>query len=113
MIIKFETLEGFDNLRLVEPTWRGDSGDLIIDIELTKIIRRLYGDTDDKVLTFEISAVSMENGERFTMDKSCCKQLHGMTYTHSTLGLHYICELLLLYVGPEYPQHFYIKKQTT
>ena len=112
MIIKFEVLEGFDNLRLVEPTWRGDSGDLVIDIELSKIIRKLYGDIDDKVMTFEISAVSMPDSERFTIEKACCKQLNGMTYSHSTLGLHYICELLLLYVGPDYPEHFYIKKLT-
>jgi hypothetical protein len=109
MIIKFETLEGFDNLRLVEPTWRGDSGDLIIDSELTKLIYRIYGDTDDKVMTFEISAVPLENSERFTLE-SIKKGLPGAMYTHSTLGLHYICELLLLYVGPDYPQHFYIKK---
>lgn len=110
MIIKFEKLDGFDNLRLVEPTWRGDSGDLIMDIELTKIIHKLYGDTDDKILTFEISAVAIPDSERFTIERGCCKQLNGMTYSHSTLGLHYICELLLLYVGPDYPEHFYIKK---
>jgi hypothetical protein len=108
MIIKFEVLDGFDNLRLVEPTWRGDSGDLIIDIELTKLIHRIYGDTDDKVLAFEISAVPIENSERFTLE-SIKKGLPGAMYAHSTLGLHYICELMLLYVGPEYPQHFYIK----
>ena len=34
MIIKFETLDGLDNLRLVEPTWRGDSAELIVDISL-------------------------------------------------------------------------------
>jgi len=111
MIIKFETLDGFDNLRLVEPTWRGDSGDLIIDIELTKLIYRIYGDTDDKVLTFEISAVPLEDSERFTLE-SIKKGLPGATYAHNTLGLHYICELLLLYVGPDYPKHFYIKKLT-
>lgn len=110
MVLKFEVLDGFDNLRLVEPTWRGDSGDLVIDMELSKIVRKLYGDTDDKVMTFEISAVPLENSERFTIERSCCKQLNGMTYSHSTLGLHYICELLLLYVGPDYPEHFYIKK---
>lgn len=109
MVLKFETLEGFDNLRLVEPTWRGDSGDLVVDIELSKIIRKLYGG-EDKVMTFEISAVPLPDSERFTIERSCCKQLHGMTYSHSTLGLHYICELLLLYVGPEYPENFYIKK---
>jgi hypothetical protein len=112
MIIKFEVLDGFDNLRLVEPTWRGDSGDLLIDIELTKLIHRIYGDTDDKILTFEISAVPIENSERFTLE-SIKKGLPGAMYAHSTLGLHYICELMLLYVGPEYPQHFYIKKLTT
>lgn len=110
MVLRFETLDGFDNLRLVEPTWRGDSGDLVIDAELSKIVRKLYGDTDDKVMTFEISAVSMPDSERFTIERGCCKQLNGMTYSHSTLGLHYICELLLLYVGPDYPEHFYIKK---
>lgn len=110
MIIKFETLEGFDNLRLVEKTWRGDSGELVADIELSKAIRKLYGDTDDKVMTFEISAVPMENSERFTIERSCCKQLGGMTYSHKTLGLYFICELMLLYVGPDYPEHFYIKK---
>lgn len=109
MIIRFETLEGFDNLRLVEPTWRGDSGDLVVDTELSKIIRKIYGG-EDKVMSFEISAVPLPDSERFTIEPDCCKQLHGMTYSHSTLGLHYICELLLLYVGPEYPQHFYIKK---
>lgn len=109
MIIKFEVIEGFENLRLVEPTWRGDSGDLVIHNDLTQLIRKLYGDTDDKVLTFEISAVPLENSERFTLDK-ITKGLPGAMYAHSTLGLHYICELLLLYVGPEYPQHFYIKK---
>jgi hypothetical protein len=111
MIIKFETLDGFDNLRLVEPTWRGDSGDLIIDIELTKLIYRIYGNTDDKVLAFEISAAPLEDSERFTLDK-ITKGLPGAMYAHSTLGLHYICELLLLYVGPDYPEHFYIKKLT-
>ena len=111
MVLKFEVIDGFDNLRLVEPTWRGDSGDLMVDIELTKLIRRIYGDTDDKVLTFDISAVPVENSERFTLE-SIKKGLPGGTYAHSTLGLHYICELLLLYVGPEYPKHFYIKKQT-
>ena len=111
MIIKFETLDGLDNLRLVEPTWRGDSAELMVDIELTKLIRRIYGDTDDKVITFEISALPLEDGERFTLDK-VAKGLPGAMYTHSTLGLHYICELLLLYVGPEFPKHFYIKKLT-
>ena len=109
MIIKFETLDGFDNLRLVEPTWRGDSGDLVIDIELSKIIRKLYGDTEDNIMTFEISPVTMENSDMFTLE-SIKKGLPGATYAHSTLGLHYICELLLLYVGPDYPQNFYIKK---
>lgn len=110
MIIKFETLEGFDNLRLVEPTWRGDSSDLVIDVELSKIIRKLYDDTDDKVMIFEISATPLPDSERFTIERDCCKHLHGMTYSHSTLGLHYICELMLLYVGPDYPNNFYIKK---
>lgn len=109
MIIKFETLEGFDNLRLVEPTWRGDSSDLIVDEGLSRIIHKLNGNTDDKVMTFEISAVPLENSERFTLE-SIKKGLPGAMYTNSTLGLHYICELLLLYVGPEYPKHFYIKK---
>jgi hypothetical protein len=111
MIIKFEKLDGFDNLRLVEPTWRGDSGDLVLPHELSELIRKVYGDTDDKVLTFEISAAPLEGGERFTLDK-ITKSLPGAMYAHSTLGLHYICELLLLYVGPDYPQHFYIKKLT-
>jgi hypothetical protein len=110
MIIKFEKIDGFDNLRLVEPTWRGDSGDLVVHHELSDVVRKLYGDTDDKVMTFEISAAAMPDSERFTIERECCKQLHGMTYSHSTLGLHYICELLLLYVGPDYPEHFYIKK---
>jgi hypothetical protein len=110
MIIKFETLEGFDNLRLVEPTWRGDSGDLVLPTDLSELIRKVYGNTDDKVLAFEISPVTMENSERFTLE-SIKKGLPGAMYAHSTLGLHYICELLLLYVGPDYPQHFYIKKQ--
>lgn len=110
MIIKFETLEGFDNLRLVEPTWRGDSSDLVVDVELSKIIRKLYDDTDDKVMIFEISATPLPDSERFTIERDCCKHLHGMTYSHSTLGLHYICELMLLYVGPDYPNNFYIKK---
>jgi hypothetical protein len=109
MIIKFEVLDGFENLRLVESTWRGDSGDLILHYDLTQLIRKFYGDTDDKVLTFEISAIPLENSERFTLE-SIKKGLPGAMYAHSTLGLHYICELLLLYVGPEYPQHFYIKK---
>ena len=109
MIIKFETLEGFDNLRLVEPTWRGDSGDLVVDTELSKIIRKLNGDTDDKLMSFEISAVPLPDSERFTLE-SIKKGLPGAMYTNSTLGLHYICELLLLYVGPEYPNNFYIKK---
>jgi hypothetical protein len=111
MVLKFEVLDGFDNLRLVEPTWRGDSGDLILPHELSELIRKIYGDTDDKVLTFEISPVTMENSERFTLE-SIKKGLPGAMYAHSTLGLHYICELLLLYVGPDYPQHFYIKKLT-
>lgn len=109
MIIKFKTLDGFENLRLVEPTWRGDTGDLVIHNDLTQLIRKLYGDTDDKVLTFEISAITLPDSERFTLE-SIKKGLPGAMYAHSTLGLHYICELLLLYVGPEYPQHFYIKK---
>ena len=111
MIIKFEVVEGFENLRLLDRTWRGDSNDLTLHIDLTNLIRKLYGDTDDKVLTFEISAVPLENSERFTLDK-ISKGLSGAMYAHSTLGLHYMCELLLMYVGPEYPQHFYIKKQT-
>ena len=109
MIIKFEVIEGFENLRLLDRTWRGDSNDLTLHIDLTNLIRKLYGDTEDKVLTFEISAVPLENSERFTFE-SIKKGLPGAMYAHSTLGLHYICELLLLYVGPEYPQHFYIKK---
>ena len=109
MIIRFEKLDGFENLRVVEPTWRGDSNDLVVHAELSRMIHKLYGDTDDKVLTFEISAVPLENSERFTFE-SIKKALPGATYAHSTLGLHYICELLLLYVGPDYPQHFYIKK---
>jgi hypothetical protein len=109
MILKFEVVEGFENLCLVEPTWRGDSGDLIIPHDLTELIRRMHGDTDEKVLTFEISAVSLEDSERFTLE-SIKKGLPGAMYAHSTLGLHYICELLLLYVGPSYPQHFYIRK---
>jgi hypothetical protein len=111
MIIKFETLEGFDNLRLVEPTWRGDSGDLVLPHELSELICKVYGDTDEKVLAFEISPVTMENSERFTLE-SIKKGLPGAMYAHSTLGLHYICELLLMYVGPDYPEHFYIKKLT-
>lgn len=111
MIIKFEVIDGFENLRLLDRTWHGDSNDLTLHIDLTKLIRKLYGDTDDKVLTFEISAVPLEDSERFTLE-SIKKGLPGATYAHSTLGLHYICELLLLYVGPEYPKHFYIKKQT-
>jgi hypothetical protein len=109
MILKFEVVEGFENLRLVEPTWRGDSGDLVLHYDLTELIRRMYGDTEEKVLTFEISPVTMENSERFTLE-SIKKGLPGAMYAHSTLGLHYICELLLLYVGPEYPEHFYIRK---
>lgn len=111
MIIKFEVIDGFENLRLLDRTWRGDSNDLTLHIDLTNLIRKLYGDTDDKVLTFEISATPLEDSERFTLDK-ISKGLSGAMYAHSTLGLHYICELLLLYVGPDYPQHFYIKKQT-
>jgi hypothetical protein len=111
MIIKFEVIEGLENLRLLDRTWRGDSNDLTLHIDLTNLIRNLYGDTEDKVLTFEISALPIENSERFTLDK-ISKGLSGAMYAHSTLGLHYMCELLLMYVGPEYPQHFYIKKQT-
>jgi hypothetical protein len=111
MVLKFEVLDGFDNLRLVEPTWRGDSGDLVLPHDLSDPIRKVYGDTDEKVLAFEISAAPIENSERFTLE-SIKKGLPGAMYAHSTLGLHYICELLLLYVGPEYPQHFYIKKLT-
>jgi len=110
MIIKFEVIDGFENLRLLERTWRGDSNDLTLHIDLTNLIRKLYGDTDDKVLTFEISAVPLENSEKFTLE-SIKKGLPGAMYAHSTLGLHYICELMLLYVGPEYPQQFYIKKK--
>jgi hypothetical protein len=109
MIIKFEVIEGLENLRLLDRTWRGDSNDLTLHYDLTELIRNLYGDTDDKVLTFEISALPIENSERFTLDK-ISKGLGGAMYAHSTLGLHYMCELLLMYVGPEYPQHFYIKK---
>ena len=111
MIIKFEVIEGFENLRLVDRTWRGDSNDLTLHYDLTELIRRMYGDTNEKVLTFEISAVPMEDSERFTLE-SIKKGLPGAMYSHSTLGLHYICELLLLYVGPDYPKHFYIKKLT-
>jgi hypothetical protein len=111
MIIKFEKLDGFENLRLVEPTWRGDSNDLVVHAELSRVIYKMYGDTDDKVMTFEISATPLPDSERFTLE-SIKKGLPGAMYTHSILGLHYICELLLLYVGPEYPEHFYIKKQT-
>lgn len=111
MIIRFEKLDGFENLRVVEPTWRGDSNDLVVHAELSRMIHKLCGDTDDKVITFEISATPLPDGERFTLE-SIKKGLPGAMYTHSTLGLHYICELLLLYVGPEYPEHFYIKKQT-
>jgi hypothetical protein len=109
MIIKFETLEGFDNLRLVEPTWRGDSGDLVVDENLSKIIHKLNGNTDDKTMSFEISSVTLPDSERFTRE-NIKKGLPGVMYTHSTLGIHYICELLLLYVGPEYPENFYIRK---
>jgi hypothetical protein len=109
MVLKFEKIDGFDNLRLVEPMWRGDSGDLIIPHELSELIRKVYGDTDDTVLTFEISATPIENSERFTLE-SIKKGLPGAMYAHSKLGLHYICELMLLYVGPDYPEHFYIKK---
>lgn len=109
MIIKFEKLEGFDNLRLVEPTWRGDSGDLVVNAELSKIICKLYGDDCPNLMVFEISAAALPDSERFTLE-SIRKGLPGAAYTHSTLGLHFICELMLLYVGPDYPQHFYIKK---
>ncbi len=109
MVLKFEKLDGFENLRLVEPTWRGDSGDLVVHQDLNRIIHKLYGDTDDKVLTFEISVTPLENSERFTLD-SIKKGLPGAMYANSTLGLHYICELMLLYVGPEYPEHFHIRK---
>ena len=109
MIIKFERLEGYDNLRLVEPTWRGDSGELVVNAELSKIICKLYGDTDDKIMTFDISAIPLPDSERFTLE-SIKKGLPGAAYTHSTLGLHFICEIILLYVGPDYPEHFYIKK---
>jgi hypothetical protein len=112
MIIKFEVIEGLKNLRVLDRTWRGDSNDLTLHDDLTELVRRVYGETNDKVLTFEISVLPIEDSERFTLE-SIKKGLHGASYAHSTLGLHYICELLLLYVGPEYPKHFYIKKQTT
>jgi hypothetical protein len=109
MIIKFEVIDGFENLRLLDRTWRGDSNDLTLHIDLTNLIRKFYGDTDDKVLAFELSLSPLSNSEKFTLDK-ITKGLPGAMYTHSTLGLHYICELILLYLGPEYPNQFYIKK---
>jgi hypothetical protein len=109
MVLKFEKIDGFDNLRVVEPTWRGDSNDLVVHHDLTDIINKLYGDTNDTVLTFEISATPIENSERFTLE-SIKKGLPGAMYAHSNLGLHYICELMLLYVGPHYPENFYIRK---
>ena len=68
MIIKFEKLPDDSHIRVVDPTWRGDSTDLVVHNELTSM------------------------------------------YTNPKLGLHDICELLLMYVGPDYPEHFYLRK---
>lgn len=111
MIIRFEKLPDTPNYRVVDPTWRGDSAELVIHIELTKAIDKLWGEpvNDGDVIKFEISAVPLVDGEMFKIE-GIKKGLPGAMYTNKTVGLQYICELLLLYVGPEYPEHFYIKK---
>ena len=110
MIIKFERIPDVPNLRLVEPTWRGDSGELVVPMELTKCLYKMWGDTPADVLTFELSAVPI-NGESYMFSKEGDpKSIGGCMYTNPIIGLHFVCELLLLYVGPEYPKHFYIRK---
>ena len=116
MIIKFEKLPDTPNYRVVDPTWRGDSADLVIHQELTKAIDKLWGEpvNDGDIIKFEISAAPLIDGEMFKIE-SIKKGLPGAMYTNKVVGLQYICELLLLYVGPiydteQYPAAFYVKK---
>lgn len=116
MIIKFEKLPDTPHYRVVDPTWRGDSADLVLHIDLTKAVDKLWGEpvSDGDVISFEISAVPLIDGEMFKME-STKKGLPGAMYTNKTVGLQYICELLLLYISPMggtdmYPATFYVKK---
>jgi len=111
MIIRFEKIHGFENLRVSEPTWRGDSNDLVVHAELTKAILKFWEEpvNDGDIIKFEISATPLLDSEMFTLE-SIKKGLPGAMYTNKTIGLQYMCELMLLYVGPDYPQNFYIKK---
>ena len=112
MIIKFEKLPDVPNMRVVDPTWRGDSGELVVHHELTNAISKVWEDEikDGDVLTFEISAIPI-NGESYMFTKETTRKgIGGYMYSNSKIGLHFICELLLMYVGPDYPEHFYIRK---
>ncbi len=114
MIIKFEKLPDVPNFRVIDPTWRGDSGELVVHHELTNGILKMWEEEvkDGDILTFDISPVPI-NGESYMFTKEGSpKSIGGCMYTNPKIGLHYVCELLLMYVGPEYPEHFYIKKQT-
>ena len=112
MIIKFEKLPDVPNMRVVDPTWRGDSGELVVHHELTTAISKVWEDEikDGDVLTFEISAVPI-NGESYMFTKELSRKgIGGCMYSNPTIGLHFICELVLMYIGPEYPERFYIRK---
>ena len=113
MIIKFEKLEGYPNLRVIDPTWRGDNTDLLVHADLSRAIEKLWGDEikPGSVVAFEISAIPINGlSEMFTIEGKPKMQLGGAMYTNKTVGLQFICELLLMYVGPAYPENFYLRK---
>lgn len=112
MIIKFEKLPNDPHLRVVDPTWRGDSTELVVHNELTDMLLKLWGEDvkDGDILTFEISHVPIQAESYMFTKEGKPKSIGGCMYTNPKLGLQYICELLLMYVGPEYPEHFYLRK---
>lgn len=115
MIIRFEKLPDHPNLRVVEPTWRGDSADLVVHEELSKAIEKLWGKPVEpgELAVFDISASPLIDSEMFTI-VDVKKGLPGARYTNRIAGLQFICELLLFYVpvydSPQYPAAFYVRK---
>lgn len=113
MIIKFEKLEGYPNLKVVDTTWRGNSTDLLVHAELSNAIEKLWGEgiNHGDVVSFEISATPINGlSEMFTIEGKPKMQLGGAMYSNKTVGLQFICEMLLAYVGYAYPEHFYLRK---
>lgn len=113
MIIKFEKLSNGLNYQVVDPTWRGHLKDLLVHEDLSRAIDKLWGNEVNvgDVVSFEISGIPINGlSEMFTIEGKPKIQLHGAMYSNKTVGLQFICELLLMYVGPAYPENFYLRK---